>query len=251
MPPPRAFVEWIKVKVYVFADESGTFDVDHNTFFTYGGVVILSKDAYDYSIRKYLGFESSLRENNESYKVLDEIKASNMTLRDRKRAFKLINDKRIVKFCIVINQKKLQKEIFNSKQSKQRFLDYALKRGIKEGINTLIYRNGIKYTDIDNVQVIVDEHSTSTNGRYDLYESIVSELIDGTFNFNYQRFYPAILRHLSRSNLKLQYLDSKNHALIRLSDVIANWAYMAVRDFKEYPEAYSVLRKNTTILYLP
>lgn len=37
-------------------------------------------------------------------------------------------------FAVVVDQKKLRDEPFDSERRKQRYLDYALKRGVKSGL---------------------------------------------------------------------------------------------------------------------
>lgn len=39
--------------IFVYSDESGVFDVDHNDIFVFGGIILLGKGAKDDCARKY------------------------------------------------------------------------------------------------------------------------------------------------------------------------------------------------------
>ena len=68
--------------------------------------------------------------------------------------------------------------------------------------------------------VYVDEHSTATNGRYELEQALEQEFKHGTFNFNYQIFYHPIFKNLQ--SVKVNFVDSKTRTLVRGADIIAN-----------------------------
>ena len=46
----------LRMKLYVYADESGVFDKAHDDIFVYGGVIVLASLKGD-SIRQYLALE--------------------------------------------------------------------------------------------------------------------------------------------------------------------------------------------------
>ena len=39
--------------IYVYSDESGVFDINHNEYYVYGGVIFLNKNDRDVMNRKY------------------------------------------------------------------------------------------------------------------------------------------------------------------------------------------------------
>lgn len=71
-----------------------------------------------------------------------------------------------------------------------------------------------------------DEHTTATNGRYELREALEQELKIGTTNFKYAAFYPPIFKDLKNVNVK--YCDSKTTLLIKAADIVANRIYYNV-----------------------
>lgn len=170
-------------------------------------------------------------------------------MRSRKRVFTSIERPGCHQFAVIVDQKKLRDEVFDSKKRKQRYLDYALKRGVKAGIVDALRLQNIATRDADAVSVVVDEHSTSTDGKYNLAESIDEELRCGMFNPTWQKFYPPVFgTWLPR--IPVSYVDSSKVAMVRAADVTANWAFMAERDRETYPRAYEMLSK-ATVLRLP
>ena len=54
--------------IYVYSDESGVFDINHNEYYVYGGVIFLNKNDRDVMNRKYKNIERTLKNNNENFK---------------------------------------------------------------------------------------------------------------------------------------------------------------------------------------
>ena len=52
--------------IYVYSDESGVFDINHNEYYVYGGVIFLNKNDRDVMNRKYKNIERTLKNNNEN-----------------------------------------------------------------------------------------------------------------------------------------------------------------------------------------
>lgn len=238
------------MKLYVYADESGAFDKVHNDLFVYGGLVLAGAEAKDDAARRYIAIERKIREANSAHDVHPELKASFMTLKERKRAFQSIKKPGCHQFAVIVNQRALRDEVFDSKKRKQRFLDYALKRGIKRGIVQALREDGIPRESIDSVTVVVDEHSTSTCGEYNLMESINEELRNGMFNPTWQLFFPPVFTH-GIPEIPVAYVDSSKVPLVRASDITANWVFMAERDRETYPHAIEALEGRCTLLRLP
>ena len=93
-----------------------------------------------------------------------------------------------------------------SKKDKQRYLDYAYKIGLKRALLQLIM-TGIIEKNIDNNFMNNDEHSTATNGRYELREGLEQELKLGTYNMQYNKFFPPLFETMQ--GIQLDFSDSK------------------------------------------
>lgn len=206
--------------IFVYADESGVFDVKNNEYYVYGGAIFFSKLEKDNANRKYLNVEKEIKNNYSEY-FGKELKANVLDSKIKNKIFRSTNN--IIKFGVVINQKNVKEKIFEHKKSKQRYLDYAFKMGLKNCFLELKKKEKIVKEEIKDIYIFVDEHTTATDGKYELRELLLQEFKYGTFNMNYEIFYEPLFPTMG--NLNLQYCDSNKQALIRLADIVANRIY--------------------------
>lgn len=206
--------------LYIYADESGTFDKNHNEIFVFGGVIFLGKQARDIAIREYNHVERVIRQNS-NYMKSQELKACVISNKDKGKIFRSLNKQ--IRFGVVVHQRQLMDRIFDTKKDKQRYLDYAFKIGIKKCLNTLIAEDKLSPINIDTIYVFMDEHTTATNGRYELREGLEQEFKNGTFNMQYDKFFPPLFPSLS--GVDLQFCNSSKKVLIRAADIVANRIY--------------------------
>lgn len=208
--------------LFIYSDESGVFDYKHNEIFVFGGLIFLGKNQKDIAIRKYLHAERCLRHSN-THSISEELKACKITTKEKNKLFRSLNN--YYKFGVVIHQSKVLTTIFDDKKSKQRYLDYAYKISLKKALLKLMSDGVFSETDIYNIRIFVDEHTTATNGKYELKEAIAQELKHGTYTYNYQKFYAPILPRVQI--IELSYCNSYKNPLIRASDIIANKIYIS------------------------
>lgn len=205
--------------LYIYSDESGVFDYKNNEYFVFGGVIYLSKDSKDNSIRKYKAIEKELREKSNVEK--GELKATRLKSKHKRRLFNSLGD--TYKFAIIIKESRVNVGIFNNKKSKQRYLDYAFKIGLKRALGNLIEKKILDKTIVNNVYVYQDEHTTATNGLYELREALYQEFKHGTSNFKYNMHHPPLFEGMG--NVFVKYLNSEKYPLIRAADIVANKVY--------------------------
>lgn len=229
--------------LYIYTDESGVFDKVHNKLFVFGGVMYLSKEDRDIATRKYINVEKNIYSKG---LYSGELKASIISNKDKGKIFRSLND--TIKFGVIIHQRQVDNRIFNDKKSKQRFLDYAYKIMIKRTFQSLEHDSYLKLEDIENINIYCDEHTTATNGRYELKEGIISELKTGTYNYRWTKFYPPICSQIK--NINLGFYDSKNRTLIRAADVVANRIYASSINKDKYFNI-NKLREKVLITFLP
>ena len=108
-------------------------------------------------------------------------------------------------------------------KDKQRYLDYAYKVGLKKALQRLIKEDRINPDEIETVHIYNDEHSTATNGRYELREGLEQEFKLGTYNLKYDKFFPPVFENLK--GIELLFCDSNKVTLIRAADIVANRIY--------------------------
>lgn len=206
--------------LFVYADESGVFDVAHNIFFVFGGVIVRSKQKRDIEARKYRSVERSLGANAGRTKN-GELKATTLSNRDKYRIYRSLGG--MTRFAVVVQQDKVLAHIFNNKKSKQRFLDFVFKVGLKAALVRCIER-GLVPSDYDGrVSVRMDEHTTATDGRYELRESLEQEFRFGTYNYTWSKHFPPLFPSLRDVTVEMR--DSASDPLIRAADIVANRVY--------------------------
>ena len=206
--------------LFIYSDESGVFDYKHNDYFVFGGLVCFGKEEKDLNARKYSHVEKVLR-NSLGVSKEKEIKASLVKNADKGKLFRSLN--RTFKFCVVIKQKRLKPEIYESKKHKQRYLDYAYKMCLKRLLQMLIQKDLLDSKTIDSIHVYVDEHTTATDGLYELRENLLNEFKYGTFNGSWGKYFEPIFPLLK--GLDVHFCDSKNVLLVRAADIVANHCY--------------------------
>lgn len=229
------------MNIFVYADESGVFDRAHNDVFVFGGLIFLDREERDLARRRYQSAERTLRDSGAA-EGHDEMKAIYLTNKQKSSMYRSMNPYH--RFGVVVLQKQVNERIFDNKKSKQRFLDYAFKRGIKKALERMIATGDLHVDDVENIYVVMDEHTTATDGRYELRESLENEFKIGTFNGTWNKFFPPLFPGMGTVEFQLR--DSNQEALIRAADITANRLYYAARSGR-----YDFVRKSLPFLTLP
>ena len=120
---------------------------------------------------------------------------------------------------LIINNDKVYVHIINDKKAKGRFLDYGLRRMIKEVINEQIKKNNIDSYRPLKVIINIDEQSTKSNGYYNLQDGLMEELKYGIKNFNYDNVFTPIVH--DKLDLHIKYQDSSKSYLVQAADLIS------------------------------
>lgn len=107
----------------------------------------------------------------------------------------------------------------NNKAAKGRFIDYSIRRLIKEIINKLIIEKVINPNLPLNVIINIDQQTTKSNGYYNLRDGITEELKYGIVNYNYSNYIKPIF--FSDLNVTLTYQDSKSSYVVQAADLLA------------------------------
>lgn len=213
--------------LFVYSDESGVFDRIHNDYFVFGGLLLIGKDAKDVASRKYIAAEKAINATKK-YESGYELKATHITNKEKGKLFRSLNA--YYKFAVVIKQKSLNAHIFDYKKSKQRYLDYAYKIGLKRLLEQLKKSNLLPLDDLGTLHIFADEHTTATDGRYELQEALLQEYKLGTFNMSWNSYFPPILPQLV--GVETKYCNSATTTLVRAADIIANKVYFCALNGK-------------------
>ena len=213
------------MNIYVYSDESGVFDKVHNDYFVFGGLILLGNGEKEKWSRIYSNVENTLRKNkgvDKSY----ELKATHLTNKEKANLFRSLNN--CYKFAVVVEQNKLLDEIFLSKKDKQKFLDYVYKIAVKDAFQNLITKKLLNPDEIERLYFYVDEHTTATNGLYELTELLEQEFKRGTYNIDYSIYYEPIFKYIK--GVHLEYCNSASKLLIRAADIVANRVYYLAKN---------------------
>lgn len=184
-------------------------------------MIFTSGEVRDNCSRKYIAAEKNIRQS-ESIDYGAEVKACNISPKSKNKLYRCVSKEE--RFGIVIDQKKLNNnELFDNKKSKQRYLDWAYKMAVKKRFERMISEGKLNPNDVDGITFLVDEHSTASNGWYELRESLEKEFKIGMWNFEYMTHYRPLFPNVKSVNL--QYCNSVKKTLVRAADIIANHIY--------------------------
>lgn len=218
--------------IFIYSDESGVFDVVHNRYFVFGGLMFLGREARDICARKYSKAENDVRAANNLPRSV-EVKASNVSNSSKGKLFRSLNNQ--IRFGVVIDAKKILKSIWADKKDKQRYLDYVYKIAVKRCFEWLIKQGRINANEVEHLHFFVDEHTTATNRRYELREALEQELKNGTYNYTWEHFFPPTFP--SVRSVELAFCNSSTKTLVRAADVVANRIYHCAQTIENYTAA--------------
>ncbi|MDO4376823.1 MAG: DUF3800 domain-containing protein [bacterium] len=205
-------------EVYINLDDSGKLTSKEHIC-VYDGVVFLSKCEKDKFITQYKSIVESLKCK---YCVVcnhncPEIKNTNISKSDKRRIINYI--KKYFVIALIIENDRIYKHIMMNKGAKGRFIDYSIRRLIKETIVILIKNRKINpYLSLKLI-VNIDEQSTKSNGYYNLKDGLLEELKYGISNYNYSmKINPIIFSEL---DVKVTYQNSNKSYVIQAADLLA------------------------------
>ena len=206
------------MNIYIYSDESGVLDKQHNRYYVFGGLIFLSGDERDVCSRRFIAAEKNVR-LSEKIELGAEVKACNIQPKSKNKLYHILESEE--RFGVVINQKELVKdELFSNKKSKQRYLDWAYKMAVKTKLQEMVSQGIIMPQEVESISFLVDEHSTATDGWYELRESLEKEFKIGMWNYEYMTFHKPLFP--SVKSLNLQYCNSAKNTLVRAADIVAN-----------------------------
>ena len=231
------------MNIYVYSDESGVFDRVHEDYYVFGGIILLGNEQKDAWARRYIAAEKTLRQSK-AYPRNIELKASVLNTGEKSKLFRSLNG--CYKFGVIVSQRQVLQEIYQNKKTKQRYLDYAFKISLKRALERMISQGVFSPIDVNNIYCNVDEHTTATDGRYELREALEREFKLGTFNRNYCKFFPPLFPTIE--SVSVYYCNSATKTLVRSADIVANKLYnLAVQNNIQKISEIS----NLYITYLP
>lgn len=209
-------------EVYINLDDSGKLTTNEEIS-VYGGLVFLSKKEKDKFITQYRSIINEIKcdyclsKKEKCLKKCPEIKNTNIKVSDKRRLMNYI--KKYYVIALVIKNNEVYEHIKQSKAAKGRFVDYSIRRLIKEVINRLIICNKIDPNKPIKLIVNIDQQSTKSNGYYNLHDGLIEELKYGIINYNYStKISPIVYSDL---DVVVSYQDSGKSFVVQAADLLA------------------------------
>jgi len=209
-------------EVYINLDDSGKL-TKRESISVYGGLVFLSKKEKDKFITQYRSIINDIKccycQNNCEIcnKKCPEIKNTNIKKSHKRRIMNYLKKYFVV--ALVIKNNYVYEHIIESKSAKGRFVDYSLRRMIKEIIKILIKCKSLDPNKKLRLIINIDEQSTKSNGYYNLRDGLLEELKYGIANYNYgMKINPIIFSDIE---IVLSYQDSGKSFVVQAADLLA------------------------------
>lgn len=205
-------------EIYINLDDSGKLTSKEHIS-VYGGLVFLSKKEKDKFITQYRSIINDIKCGycNTCNKKCPEIKNINIKNNDKRRIMNYI--KKYYVIALVIKNNEVYDHIKQDKAAKGRFIDYCLRRMIKEIIKSLIMCNNIDSNKDIKLIINIDEQSTKNNGYYNLHDGLIEELKYGISNYNYStKINPIVYSNLE---VVVSYQDSGKSFVVQAADLLA------------------------------
>lgn len=212
-------------EIYINLDDSGKLTTKEKIS-VYGGLIFLSKNEKDKFITQYKSIINQIKNKyySQDKMVYSEIKNTNVMPKDKRRIINYIKKYYIV--ALIIKNDCVYKKIITNKASRGRFLDFAIRRMIKEIIKRLIKENKLDAQKDLKIIINIDNQTTKNNGYYNLRDGLIEELKYGIRNFNYgNTLTPIIFGNLE---VKVCYQNSIKSYVVQAADILAGTIRKAV-----------------------
>jgi len=208
-------------EIYINLDDSGKLTTKEQIS-VYGGLVFLSKKEKDKFITQYKSIINDIKckycHNKKcSNNKCPEIKNTNIKKSDKRRLMNYM--KKYYVIALVIKNYSVYDHIKENKAARGRFVDYSIRRMIKEMIKTLIKYKSIAPNKPIRLIINIDQQSTKSNGYYNLRDGLIEELKYGIVNFNYSMKINPIC--FSELEVKVSYQDSGKSYVVQAADLLA------------------------------
>lgn len=213
----KEIVSQDKQIINIFLDDSGVFvGGQEHAYFVYGGYVLVGQDERLNANREYRTLSDNIRKE---LRHNGELKAKDLVGTKHKRALAKVL-KEYDSLACVVKLSSIRPSIMANKLSIHRYKDYAIKIAVKRKLEMMINTGRIDPGIATELNIFIDEQHTSTDGFYNLEETIREEFVNGIHNLDYGAFYPPLFT--SQVAIKIKFCDSKGNYLIQAADILAN-----------------------------
>ena len=209
-------------EIYINLDDSGKL-TPKEKICVYGGIVFLSKEEKDKFITQYRGIINQIKckycqkEITNCDKKCPEIKNTNIKPKDKRWLMNYL--KKYYTIALIIKNDIVYDYIKKDKSAKGRFLDYSIRRMIKEIVKLQMKTKQIDKKKPLRLIINIDEQATKNNGYYNLKDGLIEELKYGIVNFNYKTVISPIVK--GELEVKVSYHNSAKSYVVQAADLLA------------------------------
>lgn len=232
--------------IYFCLDDSGKLS-SNEKYCTYGGVVFFSKQERDKFITQYKSIINEMKCKYCKFLKCEEncpeLKCYNIAPKHRRRIMNYI--KKYFVISVIICNFQVYSYVMKDKASKGRYLDYCLRRLIKNVIKEAIKKEKLDSSLPLKIVIEIDEQATKNNGYYNLKEGLKEELSHGIINFDYGTVLSPIVNN--EVIVELHYRDSSKTYVVQAADFVAGTARRIV--LANYSKENELLRQLSFIDY--
>ncbi len=210
-------------KIYFVMDDSGKIDAKNDYLF-YGGFVFFNQEQMKNFIYTYQNYLEKIKNK---YPHKEEVKSNFLKHNDRQKFIKMFSQN--YSFAVLIDNTRLYEDIKKDAKSKGRFIDYAIKRLIKEVLKDCLKKNYLQKEKPIQIEILIDNQTIKSNGLYNLSLSIQKELTKGMKPLLEASYQPLF----SKASVHVTYKDSKTSLLIQGADLLVGTVRRKVINDKE------------------
>ncbi len=203
----------METNIYIFIDDSGVFHKNETKSF-FGGIVFTSESDYKVFIKKYNKFMFKYKIKYMGKEVKNYI-CNNI---EKDKIIKFLNQ--YITFGLYIKIYNVCDDILNTKSSRGRFKEYALRRVIKD-IFIYLKSNKLINEEKINLFITIDNDNLKSGVNRLLTDDIYKELKIGFINSKYNLKFKSVIKN--ELTVSIKYVDSKKDVGVQASDFIAGY----------------------------
>lgn len=201
-------------EIYFYLDDSGVLHPNsREQYFVYAGYAFLSHKEKDRALCSYRRASRKVNPHPDQ-----ELKAHGAKGKTKRYLNSILRD--YESLSCVVDKHRIYSNIIKDKKSIHRYKDYCLKRVAKAKLLAMLSQSTISSELPTVLRFFIDNQPTSTDGIYNLRESIHEEFSSGIQNFDYGVFHEPIFHN--ELIVTTNFCDSRTQPLIQAADILAN-----------------------------
>lgn len=215
----------MKQTIYMAIDDSGNLLQDK--IMTFGGIIFFNNEELNKFEKEYQIIVNKYKNRYKKLlKINSAIELKSCYLKKKHLQVFMNNLSKYELMSIAIDTTKIYKSILNSKKSKGRYLDYAIKMMIKNTVKDLIKEKKINQNKELELIIYIDQSSYKSNGFYSLEKSIYQELKYGMTNIGKNSKFKNLINN--KLTVRVIFKNSLLSYPVQAADLIAGYTRKSI-----------------------